>query len=277
MKLFIAAEEPLEGGVVDVDGGVGIGDVDVKVDDDGEEDTVGLGLVRAPAELFMAETVREGGNEALGAIVIFLVEHGATTVEGSGVDGDEEGTREVGYPREYASIQRVFKASDRGEHGERLEDLRDVAVFLCEVVEGASELGEMWDGGAVVATHAKEASGLLGVACDDGGGHVEDSAGAARVGADAIAANLISEPSQLAVAEVNLGGGDGKSSLVEAGEDLIEVGEVLVEIGGGSLGNDVIDVGKHEIRGEASKHLVDEPLEGGGSASKPLGHALVLE
>lgn len=57
MKLLVAAEEPLEGGVVDVDSGVGVRDVDIKVDDDGEKDTVGLGLVRAPAELFMAETV----------------------------------------------------------------------------------------------------------------------------------------------------------------------------------------------------------------------------
>jgi len=57
VKLLVAAEEPLEGGVVDVDSGVGVRDVDIKVDDDGEKDTVGLGLVRAPAELFMAETV----------------------------------------------------------------------------------------------------------------------------------------------------------------------------------------------------------------------------
>ena len=206
-----------------------------------------------------------------------MVEHGATTVEGSGVDGDEEGTREVGYPREYAPIQRVLKASDGGEHGERLKGLRDVAVFLCEVVEGPSELGEMRDGGAVVATHAKEAGGLLGVTRDDGGGHVENGTRAARVGADAIAAKLISEPSQLAVAKVNLGGGDGKSSLVEAGEDLVEIGEVLVKIGRGGLSDDIVDVGEHEIRREASEHLVNEPLESGGSASKPLGHALVLE
>ena len=125
-----------------------------------------------------------------------MVEHGATTVEGSGVDGDEEGTREVGYPREYAPIQRVLKASDGGEHGERAEDLRDVAVFLSEVVKRASKLGEVWDGGAVVAAHAEEAGGLLLATRDRRGRHVEDSAGATRVGANTIAANLVAEPGE---------------------------------------------------------------------------------
>ena len=64
---------------------------------------------------------------------------------------------------------------------------------------------------------------------------------------------------------------------MEAGKDQVKVGEVLVKVGGRGFSDNVVDVGEHEVRGEASEHFVNKALEGGGGASKPLSHALVLE
>ena len=196
VELLVAVKEPRESGVVNVDGGVRVGNVDVKLDDDGEVDAVGLGLVSVPTQLLVVETVGVGRDEALGTVVVFLVEDGAAAMEGGGVDGDEKWAREVGDAREDATVQRVLQTRNRSEHGERAEDLRDVAVFLSEVVKRASKLGEVWDGGAVVAAHAEEAGGLLLATRDGRGRHVEDSAGATRVGANTIAANLVAEPGE---------------------------------------------------------------------------------
>jgi len=55
--------------------------------------------VSAPTKFFLAETVAVGGNQTFGTVVILLVEDTTSAVEGSGVDGDEEGTAEVGDTR----------------------------------------------------------------------------------------------------------------------------------------------------------------------------------
>jgi len=55
--------------------------------------------VSAPTKFFLAETVAVGGNQTLGTVVILLVEDTTSAVESSGVDGDEEGTAEVGDTR----------------------------------------------------------------------------------------------------------------------------------------------------------------------------------
>ena len=64
---------------------------------------------------------------------------------------------------------------------------------------------------------------------------------------------------------------------MKAGKNQVEIGKVLVKVGGRSFGDNVVDVGEHEVRGKASEDFVNKALEGGGGAGEPLSHALVLE
>ena len=65
----------------------------------GEVKTISLDLVSAPTKFLLAEPVAVGGNQAFGTVVILLVEDTTSAMEGSGVNGDEEGTAEVGDTR----------------------------------------------------------------------------------------------------------------------------------------------------------------------------------
>ena len=65
--------------------------------------------------------------------------------------------------------------------------------------------------------------------------------------------------------------------MMKAGKNQVEIGKVLVKVGGRSFGDNVVDVGEHEVRGKASEDFVNKALEGGGGAGEPLSHALVLE
>ena len=129
----------------------------------------------------------------------------------------------------------MLETGDGGEHGEGAKDLGGVAVLLGEVVERGGKLGEVGDGGAVVAAHAEEAGGLLGTTRDDMWRHVDDGLRAAGVRADTVAAELVAKPHQAAETDVDFGGSDGEAGLLQPGKDDVEVCDVLVEVGGGGL------------------------------------------
>ena len=152
-----------------------------------------------------------------------------------------------------------------------------IAVLLSELIEGRSELREVGDRGAIVATHAKERSSILQVGDNNGSGQIQDSHRARRVGTVATASNLVAEISQAAKANVHLASGNGKTGLKEAGENRVEFINVLKEVSGLSLGDYVVDVTEHEIGRKTGKDLVDKALERGGCSSEALRHTFELE
>lgn len=83
-----------------------------------------------------------------------------------------------------------------------------IAVLLSELIEGRSELREVGDRGAIVATHAKERSSILQVGDNNGSGQIQDGHRARRVGTVATASNLVAEISQAAKANVHLASGN---------------------------------------------------------------------
>ena len=88
----------------------------------------------------------------------------------------------------------------------------------------------MWDRGPVVPAHSKEASGLLGALDDDGDRHVNNCGRSAGVRADAVAAELVTEPDKATESDVDLSRFNGEASLLKAGEHDIKVSKVVVEV-----------------------------------------------
>ena len=80
VQFLVGAHEPLQCGMVNVDRGVRVGDVDIELLHDSKVQAVRLDFVSVPSKLLMCEAVREGGNQPFGTVVVLLVEYSAAAV-----------------------------------------------------------------------------------------------------------------------------------------------------------------------------------------------------
>ena len=112
MQFLVTREKPLECLMVNVDSRMASAEVDIEIPSDSKDKAEGFALMRAPAKLLGGETMGEGGKQPLGTVVVLLVENAGGTMEGGGIDGDEEVTREVRDASKCKARERTLENSD---------------------------------------------------------------------------------------------------------------------------------------------------------------------